>query len=56
MSKKTSPSVINSLPVDFASLIAPIGMDRFFSEYYGKKPLHIKGDNAKAPGLPDWNS
>ncbi len=45
----------NSTPTNFADLIAPIKEADFFRDYYGKKPLHIKGSDAKTKALPDWN-
>lgn len=38
----------------FEHLIAPVGRERFFSDYFGKKPLHIESDATKLAGLFAW--
>lgn len=38
----------------FASLIAPVTPERFFSDYYGKKHLHVPALGGGRQGLLDW--
>lgn len=40
--------------MDFAAFIAPIDPDKFRSEYFGKRPLHIQKGGA-APGFFSWS-
>ena len=42
--------------LSFADLIAPITPDQFFAEYFGKKPLHIRGDNAQRREILSWSA
>ena len=30
-------------PFSFDAIMAPLGAERFFAEYEGKQPLHLKG-------------
>ena len=30
-------------PFSFDEIMAPLGAERFFAEYEGKQPLHLKG-------------
>lgn len=39
----------------FARLIAPMGVDEFFDQYYEKKPVHIKGAADKASDVCNWD-
>lgn len=41
---------------DFADLIAPMTPEEFFSEYYDRKPLFIKGSPEKFAGLMEWET
>lgn len=36
----------------FAELIAPVSPEAFFSDHYGKAPLHIRGDRRRAELFP----
>jgi len=38
----------------FAELIAPIAPSQFFAEYFGKKPLHIRGNDRKFADVMSW--
>jgi len=38
----------------FASLIAPITPEQFFSDYYGKRPLHVAATDGNRQRLLDW--
>jgi len=38
----------------FSSLIAPITPEQFFSDYYGKKPLHVAATAETRRSLLDW--
>ena len=40
--------------MDFAAFIAPFAADKFRSEYFGKRPLHIQKGGA-APGFFSWS-
>ena len=39
----------------FADIIHPVTPDVFFSEYYGKKPLHIQGGAEKFSNVMSWD-
>ena len=41
-------------PFSFDAIMAPLGAERFFAEYEGKKPLHLKGDAAKFAEVMTW--
>lgn len=40
----------------FSHLLEPITVEDFFETYYDAKPLHIKGNPAKAAGVCSWES
>ncbi len=40
----------------FNRLLAPITRDRFFDEYYEKKPLHIEGSPDKVENVCSWDA
>ncbi len=42
--------------ITFFDLIAPITPEKFFEEYYDKKPLHIPGGKDKFSQICSWNS
>ncbi|MEQ8666926.1 MAG: cupin domain-containing protein [Rhodospirillales bacterium] len=37
-------------------LLAPVTPEEFFSDYFGKKPLHVPGTPEKFRGLMDWDT
>lgn len=39
--------------MDFASFIAPFDAETFRTQYYGKRPLHIRGGNSR-DGILNW--
>lgn len=39
----------------FADLLAPVSVDEFYSEYWGRKPLHIPGTPDKLASLMTWD-
>lgn len=39
-----------------AEILAPMDEAEFFEEYFGKKPLHLKGSDDKFAGVMDWSS
>ena len=41
-------------PFSFDALMAPLGAERFFAEYEGKKPLHLKGAADKFAEVMTW--
>lgn len=41
-------------PFSFDDIMAPIGAERFFAEYEGKKPLHLEGAADKFAQLMSW--
>ena len=38
----------------FDEIMAPLGVERFFAEYEGRKPLHLKGRPDKFAGVMTW--
>jgi ribosomal protein L16 Arg81 hydroxylase len=40
--------------MSFADLIAPLSVERFMSDYFGKRPLHLPAAGAGRAGLIDW--
>ena len=44
-----------SIP-SFADIIAPVSEDEFFSEYFDKAPLHVKGKQDKFAYLMSWQA
>lgn len=41
-------------PFDLDDVMAPLGAARFFAEYEGKQPLHLKGTPDKFRGVMSW--
>lgn len=41
-------------PFSFDEIMAPLGAERFFAEYEGKKPLHLKGAADKFAEVMNW--
>ncbi len=41
-------------PFSFDEIMAPIGADRFFAEYEGQRPLHLKGTADKFAAVMTW--
>ena len=41
-------------PFSFDAIMAPLGAERFFAEYEGKKPLHLKGAADKFAEVMTW--
>ena len=41
-------------PFSFDAIMAPLGADRFFAEYEGKRPLHLKGAADKFAAVMTW--
>jgi ribosomal protein L16 Arg81 hydroxylase len=41
-------------PFSFDEILAPIGAERFFAEYEGRQPLHLKGAPDKFAAVMDW--
>ena len=41
-------------PFSFDAIMAPLGAERFFAEYEGKKPLHLKGTADKFAEVMTW--
>ncbi len=41
-------------PFSFEDIMAPLGAERFFHEYEGRKPLHLKGAADKFADLMTW--
>jgi ribosomal protein L16 Arg81 hydroxylase len=41
-------------PFSFDAIMAPLGAERFFAEYDGKKPLHLKGSADKFAQVMTW--
>ena len=41
-------------PFTFDDIMAPLGAERFFAEYEGKKPLHLKGGADKFAQVMNW--
>jgi bifunctional lysine-specific demethylase and histidyl-hydroxylase MINA len=39
----------------FDDVMAPLGLERFFAEYEGKKPLHLKGQADKFADVMTWD-
>lgn len=39
----------------FAGLLEPMSSDQFLDDHFGKKPLHIPGDESKAAGICNWS-
>ena len=40
--------------LSFDALLAPVGAERFFAEYHGRKPLHLKGAADKFEHVMTW--
>ncbi len=40
--------------MDLAALLAPIGIDTFMREYFGRRPVHIPAGGAASKRLLDW--
>lgn len=40
----------------FADILAPIGEDEFFAEYFDRQPLHIPGDPDKFADVMNWGT
>jgi bifunctional lysine-specific demethylase and histidyl-hydroxylase MINA len=38
----------------FADLLAPMAPEEFFSEYHGRKPLHVRGAGGKLADVMSW--
>ena len=41
---------------NFADILAPLSEDEFFSEYFDKAPLHVKGNPDKFADLMSWQA
>ena len=41
-------------PFSFDEIMAPLGAERFFAEYEGKRPLHLKGAADKFAAVMSW--
>ena len=41
-------------PFSFDAIMAPLGAERFFAEYEGKQPLHLKGAADKFAAVMTW--
>ena len=41
-------------PFSFDEIMAPLGAERFFAEYEGKQPLHLKGAADKFAAVMTW--
>jgi len=41
-------------PFSFDEIMAPLGAERFFAEYEGRKPLHLKGAADKFAAVMSW--
>jgi ribosomal protein L16 Arg81 hydroxylase len=41
-------------PFSFDAIMAPLGAERFFAEYEGKRPLHLKGAADKFAAVMTW--
>ena len=41
-------------PFSFDEIMAPLGAERFFAEYEGKRPLHLKGAADKFAAVMTW--
>jgi ribosomal protein L16 Arg81 hydroxylase len=41
-------------PYSFDAIMAPLGAERFFAEYEGKRPLHLKGAADKFAAVMNW--
>ena len=41
-------------PFTFDDIMAPLGAERFFAEYEGKQPLHLKGSPDKFANVMNW--
>jgi len=50
----TNPPWPEDRGLRFADLIAPLSEETFFAEYYGKKPLHLKGAAANGARVMDF--
>lgn len=42
-------------PFSFDEIMAPVGAERFFEEYEGKRPLHLKGAADKFAQVMSWD-
>jgi hypothetical protein len=42
-------------PFSFDEIMAPLGAERFFAEYEGKRPLHLKGAADKFAEVMTWS-
>jgi hypothetical protein len=43
-----------TLPFSFDEIMAPLGAERFFAEYEGQRPLHLKGAADKFAAVMTW--
>ena len=41
-------------PFSFDEIMAPLGAERFFAEYEGQRPLHLKGAADKFAAVMNW--
>jgi hypothetical protein len=41
-------------PFSFDEIMAPLGAERFFAEYEGRRPLHLKGPPDKFAEVMTW--
>jgi len=41
-------------PFSFDEIMAPLGAERFFAEYEGRRPLHLKGAGDKFAAVMSW--
>lgn len=44
-----------SRPYSFDAIMAPLGAERFFAEYEGRQPLHLKGGADKFANVMNWS-
>jgi ribosomal protein L16 Arg81 hydroxylase len=44
-----------SSPQTLDDILAPMTVEAFFADYYGKQPLHLSGTPDKAAGVLDWD-
>lgn len=45
---------MNTYPDDFAELLAPMPVETFLTEYYGRKPVHIAHGDKPRPDILSW--
>jgi len=42
--------------MDFADLVAPLSPERFLSDYWGQRPVHLPAQPGRArPGMVSWD-